>query len=99
MYSGSLGHISLSAQPHIEGSRDAARCDVVTQCRFARHMVALQVSDPGAERISSQEKSDFAVVMSSSLCCGLDIVQQTLRNNFLREAMPWTIKQTKQSEQ
>ena len=23
MYSGSLGHISLSAQPHIEGSRDA----------------------------------------------------------------------------
>jgi hypothetical protein len=60
MYSGSLGHISLSAQPHIDGSRDAARCDVVTQCRFARHMVALRVSEPGAERISFKKNQMFS---------------------------------------
>jgi hypothetical protein len=29
---------------------------VVTQCSFARHMMALLVSEQGAERIGSQEK-------------------------------------------
>ena len=31
-------------------------CDVVTQCRFTRHMLALPISEPDAERIGSQEE-------------------------------------------
>jgi hypothetical protein len=40
-----VGHASSSAaQRYIEGGGDP--CDIVTQCRFVRHVVALRVGEP-----------------------------------------------------
>jgi hypothetical protein len=63
-------------------------------------MLALPISEPDVERVGSQEKPnverELAIVILSSLCGIPEIVQQTLCNDFLREAMPWTTNQTKQ---
>ena len=40
-----------------EQRRQEGHCDVVTQCGFARHIVALRASEPSARRIGSQKNS------------------------------------------
>jgi hypothetical protein len=44
-------------------------CDVVTQCRLPRHMVALRVSEPNAECIGSQEKPNVEHLLNLLSSC------------------------------
>jgi hypothetical protein len=44
-------------------------CDIVTQCRFAGHMVVLRVSELDAECIGSQEKPNVEHLLNLLSSC------------------------------